>query len=177
MSVCLREGGRGWCKAVAREGEAGGVWVDARGRVLEGLASSRGSSSEAPLECRCRLRRKLKPRRPDGRLVEDMVDIAVAAVVGAAGAGAVYITAAAKTRMQLCKPEAYYPGGCVNGVSTTFDRGTQHGQPVYTPKYEVQCSSIGEQRSGAARAIRTAVVMPPSKRLRSNPLELRALVP
>lgn len=71
--------------------------MDARGRDLEGLESSRGSrSSEAPLECRCRFLRKLRPRRPDGRLVDDMVDMEVAATVGAAGAGAVYITAAAE---------------------------------------------------------------------------------
>lgn len=33
---------------VAREGEAGGVWVDARGRVLGGLPSRGPGSSEVP---------------------------------------------------------------------------------------------------------------------------------
>jgi hypothetical protein len=92
-SVCLREGGRGRVAALweeaAKEGEAGGVWVDARGR--DGLESSRGSS-EAPLECRCRFLRKLRPRRPEGRGDVGFVEIAVAATVGAAGAGAVNIT-------------------------------------------------------------------------------------
>jgi hypothetical protein len=107
LSVCLREGGRGRdagpVEEVARAGEAGGVWVDARGRVLEleCLGSSRASrSSEWPVvECRCRFLRKLRPRRPDnGRLVDEWeaMDSAVAATVGAAGAGAVYITAAAR---------------------------------------------------------------------------------
>lgn len=65
--------------------------MDARGRVLGGLGSSRGSS-EAPPACKCRFLRKLKPRRPDdGRVGEAAVERALAAAVGAAGAGAVYI--------------------------------------------------------------------------------------
>jgi hypothetical protein len=74
--------------------------VDARGRVLGGLASSRASSA-VPLECRCRFLRKLKPRRPEGRGVGEFVDMAVAATVGAAGAGAVNITGAAQTGITL----------------------------------------------------------------------------
>lgn len=137
VSVCLREGGRGrvaalW-EAVAREGEAGGVCVDARGRVLDGLESSRGSS-EAPLECRCRFLRKLKPRRPEGRGIGEFVDTTVEATVGAVGAGAVYITAAATMSMYCPGPEASYPSGCVNRVSTTFDR--QHGtDALFTRPY------------------------------------------
>jgi hypothetical protein len=73
------------------------VCVEARGRVLEeGLASSRGWSSEPPLECRCKFLRKLSPRRPEGRLLGETGDKAEAATVGAAGAGAVYITAATR---------------------------------------------------------------------------------
>jgi hypothetical protein len=104
MSVWLLEGGGGrltvlW-EEVARNGEAGGVCVEARGRVLDCLASSRGSSAVPP-ECRCRFLRKLRPRRPEGRGVGELVDMAVAATVGAAGAGAVNIRGAAQTRMTL----------------------------------------------------------------------------
>jgi hypothetical protein len=92
-SVCLLESGAGrtttLVEEAAKAGEAGGVWVEARGR--DGLRSSRGSS-EAPLECRCRFRRKLRPRRPEGRGEVGLVEMAVAATVGAAGAGAVNIT-------------------------------------------------------------------------------------
>jgi hypothetical protein len=100
VSVWLREGGRGREAAllreeVARAGEAGGVCVAARGRVL-GRASSR-ASSEAPLECRCKFLRKLRPRLPDGRGEAELGEIGVAATVGAAGAGAVNITEAAQT--------------------------------------------------------------------------------
>jgi hypothetical protein len=55
VSVWRRERGWGLAAAlweeVARAGEAGGVWVAARGRVLEleGRASSRASSA-GPLE-------------------------------------------------------------------------------------------------------------------------------
>jgi hypothetical protein len=75
------------------------VCVEARGRVL-GRASSR-ASSEAPLECRCRFLKKLKPRRPDGRGEGEFGERGVAATVGAAGAGAVNITEAAQTRTGL----------------------------------------------------------------------------
>ena len=179
VSVCLRESGRGrvaalW-EAVAREGEAGGVCVDARGRVLDGLESSRGSS-EAPLECRCRFLRKLKPRRPEGRGTGEFVDKTVEATVGAAGAGAVYITAAATMRMYCPGPEASYPSGCVNRVSTTFDR--QHSTDALFNT--IICAPVWrwvEQRSGAAKAIRTPVVKLPSKRERTTgkPLDQRAL--
>jgi hypothetical protein len=109
VSVCRRERGCGLTAAevcdeeeVARAGEAGGVCVAARGRVLEGLASSRASSA-VPLECRWRPRRKLRPRRAEGRGEGELGEMAVAATVGAAGAGAVNITEAAKTRID---PEA-----------------------------------------------------------------------
>jgi hypothetical protein len=103
-SVWRRDGGWGRGAAleeeVARDGEAGGVCVEARGLVLGGLASSRGSSAVPP-ECKCRFLRKLRPRRPEGRGVGEFVDMAVAATVGAAGAGAVNITEAAQTRITL----------------------------------------------------------------------------
>lgn len=82
--------GRLWDEE-ANAGEAGGVWVEARGRVL---GVSRGSSP-GPGEWRCRLRKKLMPRcRPVGRGEGDAgeaVERAVAATVGGAGVGAVNI--------------------------------------------------------------------------------------
>lgn len=53
-AVCRREGlGRttALCDDVAKDGEAGGVWVDARGRVLGGLPS-RGPGSSGLPACR-----------------------------------------------------------------------------------------------------------------------------
>jgi hypothetical protein len=75
------------------------VCVEARARpgVLD-VGSSRGSSG-VPAECRCKFLKKLMPRcRCVGREGE-LVDMAVAATVGAAGAGAVNIidTGAART--------------------------------------------------------------------------------
>jgi hypothetical protein len=106
-SVCLLEGGAGRTAALVEEaakaGEAGGVWVEARGR--DGLRSSR-ESSVAPLECRCRFLRKLRPRRPEGLGEAGLGGRAVAATVGAAGAGAVNITE--RGRRQGCpgRPQA-----------------------------------------------------------------------
>lgn len=96
VSVCLREGGGGRLAAlweeVARNGDAGGVCVEARGRVLECLGDSSRGSSAVPPEWRCRFLRKLSPRRPDGRDTGEFGDIVVAVTVGATGAGAVNIT-------------------------------------------------------------------------------------
>jgi hypothetical protein len=84
------------------------VWVEARGLALE---ASRASSAP-PGACRCRFLRKLMPRcRPVGRDEGEceVVEMAVAATVGAAGAGAVNIVdyrVAHTSEM----PEAH--GGC-----------------------------------------------------------------
>lgn len=125
VSVWRREGGGGRAVVVweegAREGEAGGVCVEARGRVFDGRASSR-ASSEAPLACKCRFLRKLKPRRPDGRGEGEVGERAVAATVGAAGAGAVNITGAVAKEDEDQPGRPRTLGGCVNRVSTTFDR-------------------------------------------------------
>lgn len=82
-SLVCRRGGGGGRGEVARDGEAGGVWVWVfeRGRVV-GVA--RGSSEAEPL--RCRLLRKLKPRRPEGRDASEGEP-----GEGAAGAAAVYM--------------------------------------------------------------------------------------
>lgn len=61
-------------------GEAGGVWVKARGRG-RALESSRGASAWL-VECRCRLRKKLIPRwTPVGRDEGGFVVKTVAATV------------------------------------------------------------------------------------------------
>jgi hypothetical protein len=112
---------------VAKAGEAGGVWVYARER--DGLASSRGSSA-TPLECRCRFLRKLRPRRPEGRGDIGLGEMAVAATVGAAGAGAVNITESGVDKGVLVASGSPVAG--VNGVSTTFDRQRNTDEPVYT---------------------------------------------
>lgn len=57
-AVWRLDGGEGradapWDPEVAAKGEAGGVWVEARGRVLGERASSRGPSGLSA-ECRCR---------------------------------------------------------------------------------------------------------------------------
>jgi hypothetical protein len=124
--------------AVAKGGEAGGVWVEARGR--NGL--SRGSSA-APLECRCRFLRKLRPRRPDGRGDVGLGERAVAATVGAAGAGAVNITESGADKGVLAASGS--PAAGVNGVSTTFDRHATQTRP-FTQPYALQYTQ-GKERS------------------------------
>jgi hypothetical protein len=70
-------GTAGWADEEAKAGEAGGVCVEARGRVPV-RESSRGASPWL-LECRCRLRKKLMPRwTPVGRGEGELGDTAVA---------------------------------------------------------------------------------------------------
>jgi hypothetical protein len=72
-----------WWDDEAKAGEAGGVWVEARGRVPD-----RESSREASawlVECRCKFRKKLMPRwTPVGRGEGELGGTAVA-TVGRAG--------------------------------------------------------------------------------------------
>lgn len=94
-AVCLliNEFGRrpGWgCESVVEAGEAGGVWVKARGRV-RALESSRGASAWLE-ECRCRLRKKLIPLwTPVGREEGEFVVMTVAATVWEAAGAAVVV--------------------------------------------------------------------------------------
>lgn len=153
VSVCLREGGCGravgaWEEA-AREGEAGGVCVEARGRVFDGWASR--ASSEAPLACKCRFLRKLKPRRPDGRGEGEDGERAVAATVGAAGAGAVNITRAVAKEGEDQPGRPRTLGGCVNRVSTTFDR-QRSTDSLFTRPYALQYLYQGAEGHGGGAA-------------------------
>lgn len=87
----FRRGRAGCCCWVGevRAGEAGGVWVEARGRVPS-RESSRVASPWLACECRCRFLKKLMPRwTPVGRGAGESVERAVGTAVGGAGAAVV----------------------------------------------------------------------------------------
>jgi len=138
------EGGWGWVSAVwlldsesgraavcwwddeAKAGEAGGVCVEARGRVPV-RESSREASAWLP-ECRCRFRRKLIPLwTPVGRC-EGELGTAVATVGRAGVVVVVNITPVSGAERGL-RPEAGVGGNVNARVSTAFDR--RRSLPVY----------------------------------------------
>lgn len=115
-----------WWDDEAKAGEAGGVCVEARGRVPV-RESSREASAWLP-ECRCRFRRKLIPRwTPVGRCEGELGTAVV--TVGRAG-----VVVVVNITLRRGYKALSWGGRELNARVSAFD--SRHSLPVYKSTHE-----------------------------------------